>query len=479
MGGYQFLHIASFSRKADAEGRTIDFVLAEAARRADACQHVGAPAPPEIIFGQSVDDVRILHDTRLGEARTTNRDGKTRKLRVDQHTLLTAVLSHPATVAEMRNNPAVAAAVRAWEERSVTWLRATWGDAVVSVIRHVDEAHCHLHALILPDGPEMRARLLHPGIAAKDRAKETVLAEGADAKTANARGDAAYKSALRAMQDEFWRGVGLPSGLARLGPGRRRLSRAAWRAEQAAAVATADSLRIAGEAKNAAETATRKAVAVRESAEARVSAATDLESRAQAAAKRASVVAAAARESAAEAQARAAAAEARRSEAERQACAVSVQARAEARRVVGAAQHEASQVVRGARRVGTWLAALWHGLQGAHPALVSRRAAEQAREQERQAAQELVHAARAEADRSRSLVRAAEQRLAAVSAAAASLGRQRDTLAAELGKVRVPSPEVSPVRRFVPRLMEANMFRYLTAPMFPRPTPATTFWSDG
>jgi hypothetical protein len=168
MSGYQFLHIESFSRKTDAGGRTVDFVFAEAARRGDACQHVETPAPPEVVFGMPVEEVRILHETRLAEARTTNREGKTRKLRVDQHTLMTAILSHPVTVAEARGDVVVRAEVLAWEARSVHWLQATWGTALVSVIRHVDEAHCHLHALILPDSHEMRARLLHPGIKAKD-----------------------------------------------------------------------------------------------------------------------------------------------------------------------------------------------------------------------------------------------------------------------------------------------------------------------
>ena len=112
MGGYQFLHIASFSRKSDAEGRITDFVLAKATRRGDACQHVDMPVPPEVVCGTAVEGVRTLHDARIADARTTSKDGRSRKLRVDHHTLMTAILSHPATVAETRNDPAVAADVQ-------------------------------------------------------------------------------------------------------------------------------------------------------------------------------------------------------------------------------------------------------------------------------------------------------------------------------------------------------------------------------
>ncbi len=38
----------------------------------------------------------------------------------------------------------------------------------------------------------------------------------------------AYNTAMRAFQDRFWEHVAGPSGLARLGPGRQRMSRAQW-----------------------------------------------------------------------------------------------------------------------------------------------------------------------------------------------------------------------------------------------------------
>ncbi|MBO6507581.1 MAG: hypothetical protein JJ979_03700, partial [Roseibium sp.] len=56
-------------------------------------------------------------------------------------------------------------------------------------------------------------------------------------KALNKRGDRAYRESMRAWQDSYHNAVGVRSGLTRLGPKRRRLSRKAWQAEQVAAQA--------------------------------------------------------------------------------------------------------------------------------------------------------------------------------------------------------------------------------------------------
>jgi hypothetical protein len=139
--GYQFVHIEGYARKADARGRSVDYVFSETERRPDACTHVSAPSPPELVFGSSLADLRAVHDERAAAAMATIAGGKTRKIRQDQLTLLTVVASHPATVAEVQKDPVVAAEVAAWEQRVVTWLRDQWGDDLASVVRHVDEKH--------------------------------------------------------------------------------------------------------------------------------------------------------------------------------------------------------------------------------------------------------------------------------------------------------------------------------------------------
>ena len=50
----------------------------------------------------------------------------------------------------------------------------------------------------------------------------------------------AYINAMRSMQDEFSKKVAMSHGLTRIGPGRRRLTRAQWKAEKAQAAFFAD-----------------------------------------------------------------------------------------------------------------------------------------------------------------------------------------------------------------------------------------------
>lgn len=228
---YQFVHMEIYSRKGR-DGRGVDFVLAEAERRPDACLHVSAPMPPEVVFGVDVSKVRSLHDERAAAATTTTKAGKARRIRSDQNTLVTVVASHPATMEQTIADPSIARAVRDWEALTVEWLREQYGPALVSVVRHTDESHPHLHAFILPDQPDMRAGRLHPGQEAKAGIVGAGTAEGEEGKALNKRGDVAYRAAMREWQDSYWQAVGLSSGLTRLGPGRRRLTRAEWHAEK-------------------------------------------------------------------------------------------------------------------------------------------------------------------------------------------------------------------------------------------------------
>lgn len=222
---YQFAHTEIHSRKGGKAG-SVSYVLDEAQRVDGACPHVDSPAPPELVHGMPLDELRKLHDDRADACRVTLENGKTRRLRSTQNTLCTVVTSFPEALAT-----ADPSAVKDWERRTIAWLKAEYGVALKTVVRHVDEKHPHLHAYLLDDGPEMRASSLHPGYAAKAAA----MAAGGD----NKAGDRAYRDAMREWQDRYWQAVGLPCGLARLGPGRRRLTRQQWQEEQTAANAVA------------------------------------------------------------------------------------------------------------------------------------------------------------------------------------------------------------------------------------------------
>lgn len=238
--GFQFVHFEGYSRSGGSSGRSVDFVLGEAERRPDASVHVATPSPPEVVFGMSVAEVRAAHDERVADARDVMANGRSRSVRVTQKTLATVVASHPATMVEVRTDPAIAASVADWERRTVTWLREAYGDKLVSVVRHTDEAHAHLHAYIIPDDLQMKVTAMHPGHVAKAAVMSAGPLDGEDSKAMNRRGDKAYRAAMRQWQDGYFERVGAPCGLSRLGPARRRLSRDEWRSEKR----QADALRV-------------------------------------------------------------------------------------------------------------------------------------------------------------------------------------------------------------------------------------------
>lgn len=234
---FQFVHLEAFSRKGDSKGRSTAFVFGEARRDPAASIHVPNPSPPVVVYGIGVDEVERLHDAAADAAMTTPKGGKPRKIQKTQHTLMTVVASHPATMEEVRTDPEKRREAEIWEKRTIGWLRSQYGDKLVSVVRHEDESHYHLHAYVLPDDPAMRAAALHPG----QCAKAAVMAAGPqgdeDTKALNKRGDQAYRAAMRTWQDSYHEAVAIPCGLTRLGPARRRLTRAEWQAEQVQAKA--------------------------------------------------------------------------------------------------------------------------------------------------------------------------------------------------------------------------------------------------
>ncbi|MDQ0457421.1 hypothetical protein [Rhizobium paknamense] len=250
--GYQFAHLESFSRKPDAQGRGVDFVFAEASRKPEASVHVKNPMPPIVVYGLDVKATQELHDSVVASATVQVKGGKTRKVRLDQKTLYTVVASHPHRMEEIRADPAKKAEAEIWEKRTVAWLRSQYGDDLISVVRHEDEAYFHVHAYVIPlSDPGLKAQQYHPGVTIKRSIMSAGPAEGENQKALRKRADAAYKSAMRAWQDSYYDAVAAPCGLARLGPRRRRLSRAEWQQEKAQAKALQNTNRRAQEVRKA------------------------------------------------------------------------------------------------------------------------------------------------------------------------------------------------------------------------------------
>jgi hypothetical protein len=245
MSGPQFLHIQSYSRKANKAGQSVQQILDEAARVPEFSKHVENPKPPNVIYGLAPELVRKKHDEMVesGFIEVTLKDGTTarRGIRKDRHTLLTAIASYPLLTKQVVDGFARRDGYERWIELNMRWLRETFGERLVSVVEHVDEEHPHIHAFILPLGdPSCSARKLNPAWLVKEEAEALARESGKPSKEAVKLGNLAYRTRGRELQDQYFNEVGLPAGLTRVGPKRERLSREQWkqRKEQARRDAT-------------------------------------------------------------------------------------------------------------------------------------------------------------------------------------------------------------------------------------------------
>lgn len=164
------------------------------------------------------------HRSPLCESvKETNKKGITRGIRKDQQTMCCVVVSYP--------NPKKDSDYETWKEKNIEWLKEQYGDDLKTVIEHNDESHPHLHAFILPD--DLKCSKYNIGKIAKDDFMKSKEAdEIKDNKEKNKCGDRKYKEEWRKWQNDYFEKVGVPCGLTRLGPGRRRLTRDQWNLEQ-------------------------------------------------------------------------------------------------------------------------------------------------------------------------------------------------------------------------------------------------------
>lgn len=218
----QFFHVECYARtagKGKAGGHTIRSILAEAKREPGATPHIATPAPPISLFGDLEDVERVA--TEWAENAT---DEIGRRLRKDGLCLAAGVVSVPSGFTDWDR----------YKMAAVAWLKDFYGDRLVAVVEHADEAKRHFHFYAVPRlGDPFES--LHPG---KTAAKEAAKA-GADLKARNE----AYKDAMRGFQRKFWAEVSARFGLAAKGPGRTRLTRAEWVARKKEAEAVAEEMR--------------------------------------------------------------------------------------------------------------------------------------------------------------------------------------------------------------------------------------------
>ncbi|WP_080289679.1 plasmid recombination protein [Burkholderia cenocepacia] len=234
-GSYQFIHVDAYGREGSSQtktstnkhgakvttttkSRSAKEILAEQWRESGACPHIKEPRKPGLLYGVPPMEVLPLIDQWADQAK----DAQGRKLRKDGNCALIGVASLPR---EMEDN------FPEFAEDTLVWLKGKYGDRLKSVVVHDDEAHPHLHFTVVPRIGE-RFDDIHEGLKAKNEAKKNNKKAGEQ--------NLAYIEAMRAMQDEFSKKVAMSHGLTRIGPGRRRLTRAQWKAEKAQAAFFAD-----------------------------------------------------------------------------------------------------------------------------------------------------------------------------------------------------------------------------------------------
>jgi len=239
MSGPQFIHLQTFSRKPNPAGQSVAQILGEVLRTPEFSHHVDAPAPPGVVDGITPPELIARHDAMIENAKVVVKvKGKThhRAIRKDRHTLMTAVSSYPIPWDQIEGTPEEEAALRQWEERNVTFFKKLFGGQYQATYRHTDEAFPHLHIYALPErSPGVDASRLHPGKNAKAKAEALALKEKATARESVAAGNRALKASMRNFQNVYYKHVGEPCGLLRIGPKRQRLSRKDYMAQKEAA----------------------------------------------------------------------------------------------------------------------------------------------------------------------------------------------------------------------------------------------------
>jgi hypothetical protein len=200
--GYQFLHVYSFSR----EGKhPVLGCLREACRDAGYTSHIKEPAPPEWLIGS-----RKNIELAMQRFAQFFRDNRGHKLRKDGQILRADVVSWPPDMTDAERENA--------EKDVLAWYQKKYGPAFRGALRHRDEkfrdpklegkTHEHLHVYLVPE-PDQHFNDLHPGYKAKRAADQ---ANRRAAKEENAafreRGNLAFKSAMAALQDDFYENVG-------------------------------------------------------------------------------------------------------------------------------------------------------------------------------------------------------------------------------------------------------------------------------
>lgn len=209
----QFMHVELYSReepakktinkskninhKSDVRTTTVNGVLSEMKREEGFTSHLETIAAPEVLYG-SIDALERSIERYEAEFKTTDKNGKEKKLRKDACILLAGVVSLDRADEEI------------WDEyktKAIEYLKNKYGENLKCVVEHTDETNPHFHFYVVGN-KDQDLNLLHDGkLAVSKLAKE-------DKKKSH---QTAYTEAMIKFQDDFYVQVSNKFGLSRTG----------------------------------------------------------------------------------------------------------------------------------------------------------------------------------------------------------------------------------------------------------------------
>jgi len=187
----------NINHKSDVRTTTVNGVLSEMKREEGFTSHLETIAAPEVLYG-SIDALERSIERYEAEFKTTDKNGKEKKLRKDACILLAGVVSLDRADEEI------------WEEykkSSIEYLKNKYGENLKCVVEHTDETNPHFHFYVVGN-KDQDLNLLHDGkLAVSKLAKE-------DKKKLH---QTAYTEAMIKFQDDFYVQVSNKFGLSRTG----------------------------------------------------------------------------------------------------------------------------------------------------------------------------------------------------------------------------------------------------------------------
>ncbi|WP_151671888.1 plasmid recombination protein [Nitrincola schmidtii] len=232
MAGFQFIHYEAYARTGNAKKRSLLSIAQEANRDTGSHPHVTAPQPPEYLKGTSfiesaeaiihaADNSKVIHG------------GKKRNIRKDANVGIGLIASHPTSIEDINSMSELDRThaideIKQWADDTIKFAEAEFNGLVLVAAIHWDESHPHIHILIGDVEPSDDFKIIHKGEQARK------AAQGNDRTALGKKlGNNAYTAEMRRFQDKYHDDVAIFYGQARLGPKRRRKSRAEWKKEQA------------------------------------------------------------------------------------------------------------------------------------------------------------------------------------------------------------------------------------------------------